>query len=512
VLIKAVSNYSTIETEAILHRNSLFAMLAQESTSELARAARRVDFHKGETVYQVGQNAEALFIVVAGLLKRTSVSYAGQERVLDLIVPGQVFGDTELFAERPYSADCSAVESSVLLCIAGDALRRVVAREPAVSARLIARLAGRQLEIEAELVDHQSKSGNERVIQFLLSESGGIAAASGETEIRLPASKQLIASRIGVTPETFSRALRDLADAGLIVVNGRSVYLQNAQLALHRRTAGEAELPGFGSSSQSYRHGQVRGQVPAKIISHGIGRKPGRIISPLAIINIAGRQRMLLQRMAKSWLMLGRGILPRRAQVMLRQSIALFERQSLVLGDCAGSDEAYEAWCQTKDLWQPYKGLLENVPRESDARRLFSSNEAVLMAADRMTSAYVSPESKHGQLVNLAGRQRMLSQRMAKFYLFQQWGIPANICLRELTATRREFSQALSRLCAAAVDQPRLQAQLDAVTRQWNILQRNLDAASGPDLNANSVRVAASSERLVQQLDAAVSLFEDLAA
>jgi CRP-like cAMP-binding protein len=500
MLTRAELQYSRQDAETILRRVPLFSGIESASISALAQAARRVDYRKGQTICQVGQSAESFFVVVSGLIKRARVSYGGQEKVLELMTAGQAFGDTELFAEKEFAAQCSAVDASVLVSIAGDTMRRVVSREPVLSVRLMQRLANRQLELESEMVAHQSKSGNERVLEFLLQQSGG------ETDVRFPASKQLIASRIGLTPETLSRALRDLAEAGLLVVNGRSVYLQNAQIALHRRAQGESAI-GVATSSPSSTSSAPQRNRPCQVGNPDYPNMP----SPLAIINMAGRQRMLAQRMAKSWLMLGRGVVPVRAQHMLRQSIALFESQSSRLSDFARSEATRAACGQARSLWQPFKALLETLPSESGAQRLFAANEEILVAGDRLTLAYASAEADRGSLINLAGRQRMLTQRMATFYMFQHWGIEAIACNKGLASARQEFKAALAKLSAAAIDHPRIEAQLIAVSRQWSALQAALDSPRGVGLNANAARVATTSERLVQQLDAAVCLYETLA-
>ncbi len=158
----------------------------------------------------------------------------------------------------------------------------------------------------------------------------------------------------------------------------------------------------------------------------------------------------------------------------------------------------------------PYRNLLENTPHAGDAHPMFAANEALLEATEQLTLAYAATACAKGQLINLAGRQRMLSQRMAKFYLFRQWGVKKAACSTGLQAARREFGAAMEALSAAAAQQPRILAQLARVARQWDALQSALDQQDELDSKAGAVRVAAASERLVQHMDAVVCLYEDM--
>ena len=156
-------------------------------------------------------------------------------------------------------------------------------------------------------------------------------------------------------------------------------------------------------------------------------------------INKAGRQRMLSQRMAKAWLALGQGIEPKRAERVLYESMALFDRQFVELKAYAPNPEIKATYNAQEGQWADYKAaLVGNVPDRSAAPMLLGLDAKVLKLAHQGTLELEQYSGKAvGKLVNMAGRQRMLSQRTAKFYLSQRWGANVPEAAKELITAQR---------------------------------------------------------------------------
>ncbi|SMB26993.1 putative Cyclic nucleotide-binding protein [Sterolibacterium denitrificans] len=486
----------------ILNGMPLFSGLSAEQLEMLAHASHKMRFGKAQTLLRAGHVPDALYHVLAGHLKRTVTSGSG-EKVLDLVFPGQSFGEAELLAERPSVSDAVAIEPGLLLCIDARALREVVRTSQPLALRLLANLAQRQIDTETDVLASRSLNGCQRSLDYLILQAGGLSGARGETRLVLPTSKQLIAARLGLTPETFSRSLRELFDAGLIVVDGRHILLQNERII--RNLLGHA-----GGHAQDWSHDCNRPHALRNVVLPGDARLPHRVSQ--GTTNKAARLRMLSQRMAKSWLMLGRNVLPQRARSMLNQSVDEFEQQ---LGELAGlsvSKEVRAAHGTVLALWQSYKVLLDSPPTPQNARKLFSLNEKVLSAAHHLMLAFEDSTNAHDdRLLALASRGRLLSQRMAKFYMFLEWkpyGISSSKCQDELRHAMQEFETGLALLIEEVRDHPQIRSQIDHAMRQWHFMRSALSDAEHDAPDHLTATVCTFSERLLKKMDTAIALYE----
>lgn len=232
MLMRAIPQFSPTETLAVLRRTEAFSSAGEPALEELRRGARRLDVRGGRSIRGAGQAADSVEIVISGLIKRTSFSLAGCERVVELLGRGELIGLAEAFARQPGWTELVAVDDCVLLSIDAAAVRGAVTVEPRLALCLLESLAHRQAEVEGELVARDTGSAVQRVLAYLVRLSGlRSLPATGVTQIELPARKQLIAARVGLTPESLSRVLRELTDAGLAACDGRTLSLDNAALA-----------------------------------------------------------------------------------------------------------------------------------------------------------------------------------------------------------------------------------------------------------------------------------------
>lgn len=230
-------------------------------------------------------------------------------------------------------------------------------------------------------------------------------------------------------------------------------------------------------------------------------------------INKAGRQRMLSQRMAKAWLALGQGVDTRRADKVMADSMALFDRQLVELKAYSPSPDIRQTYSALETAWSDYKAaLVGQAPDRAATGLVLGLDSKVLKLAHQGTVQLEQLSGKPvGKLVNVAGRQRMLSQRTAKFYLSQRWGAQVADAAGEMEKARQEFRAAMSLLTQAPQATTMIKAQLALAEQQWIFFENALARLQEPaGAQRRAEEVFATSENILQVMDKVTGLYAQL--
>ena len=222
----------------------------------------------------------------------------------------------------------------------------------------------------------------------------------------------------------------------------------------------------------------VLGALIAGSGSVAVRHVPAQIVNLNDAINKAGRQRMLSQRLAKSYLQIGQAIDTERSRNILNASLALFDRQLVELKAFSPTPENKTVLGDLEKTWLRYKEVLVGrTPNQRDAVEVMSASDDVLALAHTATVQLekASP-TPSGRLVNLSGRQRMLSQRMAKFYQGLNWNTAPADARHKLELARKEFIDSLDVLSGVPSNTVQIKGELELARQQWLFFEQALDA------------------------------------
>ena len=230
-------------------------------------------------------------------------------------------------------------------------------------------------------------------------------------------------------------------------------------------------------------------------------------------INKAGQQRALSQRMSKAWLMLVLGVDTANAQRVLDKSLALFDRHLIELKSYAPNPTLKATYGLMDASWGEFKTILVGTaPARASAAALLALDSKVLALAQQGTEQYEAALNQPlGKLVNLAGRQRMLSQRMAKFYLAANLPLDAGPAAQQISLARSEFISAMATLRDAPQATPRIKDELKLADGQWLFFDSALKKMNQGASNHQAVSdVFVASENLLSVMDNVANLYASI--
>lgn len=220
---------SRIDIPALLARLPLFQELTPEQVTHIAAQTREKRLARGEMLFQKGDASRGFYVIVFGQLKLAFPSSTGNEKVVDILGPKQSFGEAVMFMNRPYPVFAEAIADTLLLHVAKDAVFELLETDPSFARHMLAGLSMRLHSLVQDVESYSLRSSAQRVIGYLLQHcpNEGNGKCEGSIDITLPTSKQIIASRLNLTPETLSRIFHDLAEARLIAVQGKQITIND---------------------------------------------------------------------------------------------------------------------------------------------------------------------------------------------------------------------------------------------------------------------------------------------
>lgn len=202
-------------------RNSLLLRSLPDSVVKklLADSVSR-KFERGETVFLQGEEARVIHVVIDGWVKLYRISPNGNEAVVSVFTRSHSFGEAVAFQRDNYPVSAEAVTDCTLLMISARTFIAILKQEPEVSIAVIAATFLHLHQLVSQVEQMKAQTGAQRVAEFLMELCD---CDKGKCTVTLPYDKILIAGRLGMKPESLSRAFTKLKPVGVKVARNHAL-------------------------------------------------------------------------------------------------------------------------------------------------------------------------------------------------------------------------------------------------------------------------------------------------
>ena len=198
-------------------RVQIFFGLSPDEMTRIAAYARSLRKARGEFIYLPGDRAEHVYILKQGRVKLAVLSESGREIAIDIIQPGEIFGEFALVDEAPRSNMAQALDDILVWVISKQDFSRLLTSQPKLALSYIRLVGDRRRRMEKKLSDITSKAVSARVCELLHEISTSAAEVeTGSTDYLVPLTHHDVASLIGAARQTTTTVLNDLERRGII--------------------------------------------------------------------------------------------------------------------------------------------------------------------------------------------------------------------------------------------------------------------------------------------------------
>ena len=207
--------------------HSLLSEISEKTMAELLKSLSWSAHEKGKLLFFTGDKAHYFYVIKSGWVKLFRETMDGAQSVVDVLSTGQIFGKTAMYESYVYPYSAEVVEDAEIGAMPLSLLKYEIETNNAFAQAMIKYMTDIRRQQEREIEHRALQNAPQRIGCFLLRLAR--QTRTGPITIDLPYDKTLIAAKLGMQPETFSRALSRLRDSTGLRIKGSRVEVDNIQ-------------------------------------------------------------------------------------------------------------------------------------------------------------------------------------------------------------------------------------------------------------------------------------------
>lgn len=206
-----------------LKRHQLFSKLTDLQIDRVSQFSQLQQLDDGQVLFHQQDKVTAFYLVLTGKIKLFRISPDGQEKIIEIVKPNQVFAEALMFtSQADYPVSSAALTEATVICINATSFHEMLWDSTGTCLQLLGDMSLRLRGLINEIDKLTLHNGTCRVASYLLQEVTG-----DKNEVVLDVAKNIIAARISIKPETFSRIIKNLKDKDVLSIQGNSITIHD---------------------------------------------------------------------------------------------------------------------------------------------------------------------------------------------------------------------------------------------------------------------------------------------
>ena len=206
-----------------LKRNHLFSKLTDLQIDRVCQFSQLHKLSDGQLLFNQSDKVTSFYMVINGKIKLYRMSPDGQEKIIEIVKSGEVFAEALMFTNQTdYPVSSAALAETIVISINAKNFREMLWDSTATCLLLLGDMSFRLRRLIKEIDTLTLHSGTCRVASYLIQEM-----SEGKDNFTLDTAKNVIAARLSVKPETFSRIIKNLKNQGILTIDGNYITVHD---------------------------------------------------------------------------------------------------------------------------------------------------------------------------------------------------------------------------------------------------------------------------------------------